>query len=60
MGFAPYFLGVKPGDDREARKFNQSDYSNIQAPLGAAVRSLVGESNDAGHSPANPGPDLGD
>jgi len=41
-----YFLGVKPGDDREARKFNQSDYNNIQAPLGAAVRSLVGESND--------------
>jgi hypothetical protein len=41
-----YFLGVKPGDDREARKFNQSEYNNIQAPLGAAVRSLVGESND--------------
>lgn len=41
-----YFLGVKPGDDRESRKFNQSDYNNIQTPLGAAVRSLVGESND--------------
>src|SRR6478736_3881387 len=45
-GLRTYFLGVKPGDDREARKFNQSDYNNIQAPLGAAVRSLVGESNE--------------
>jgi methyl-accepting chemotaxis protein len=45
-GLRTYFLGVKPGDDRESRKFNQSDYNNIQAPLGAAVRSLVGESND--------------
>jgi methyl-accepting chemotaxis protein len=45
-GLRAYFLGVKPGDDREARKFNQSDYNSIQTPLGAAVRSLVGESSD--------------
>src|SRR6188768_3663966 len=45
-GLRTYFLGVKPGDDREARKFNQSEYNTIQTPLGAAVRSLVGESND--------------
>jgi len=41
-----YFLGIKPGDDREARKFNQSVYGTIQTPLGSAIRSLVGESND--------------
>lgn len=45
-GLRTYFLTVKPGDDRESRKFNQSDYSNIQTPLGAAIRSLVGESNE--------------
>jgi len=41
-----YFLQCKPGDDRETRKFNQSAYQNVQAPLGAAIRSLVGESNE--------------
>ncbi len=41
-----YFLQRKPGDDREAQQFNQSVYQTIQAPLGVAIRSLVGESNE--------------
>ena len=41
-----YFLQRKPGDDREARQFNQSVYQTVQAPLGVAIRSLVGESNE--------------
>src|SRR6478736_6020562 len=41
-----FFLQCKPGDNREARKFNQSVYQDVQAPLGLAIRSLVGESNE--------------
>ena len=41
-----YYLARRPGDDREKRTINQSTYREMQAPLGAAIRSLVTESNE--------------
>jgi methyl-accepting chemotaxis protein len=41
-----FFLTVRPGDDREARKVNNAPYTDIQVPLGAVIRALAGESDE--------------
>ena len=41
-----YFLERRPGDNREARTINNRIYTDMAAPLGAVIRSLVNESNE--------------
>jgi methyl-accepting chemotaxis protein len=41
-----YYLARRPGDDRESRTVNNRAYTDIAAPLGAVIRSLVNESNE--------------
>jgi methyl-accepting chemotaxis protein len=45
-GIRAYWLKIRPGDDREARKVNNRAYTDIADPLGASLRSLVPESNE--------------
>ena len=41
-----YYLARRPGDDRESRTINNRAYTDIAAPLGASIRTLVNASDD--------------